>query len=171
MCENAWNLKKFLTCVCYRTDVSQGFGRTEGKWVTPQRLPDNRDISTLPATLDTFLTTPLYVQHIVALWNNIPMGSATLLTGGGYVTQEDGCFPVRDLMLRVFRFLHSILFLQSTLECSRVEWVIVCSIWPLTVEARRALWSVLFQELDIIILSKCEGTPLPILCLIIHIPC
>ena len=38
---------------------------------------------------------------------------------------------------------------------------IVRCIWPPTGEAIRTLWSVLFQELDIIILSKCEGTPFP----------
>ena len=159
MCENARNLQKILDVCLLQNRCESRFSQT---WGSDPRLPDNGDLSTPPVeTLETFLTSPT-TQY----WNN-----TSGFSSAQYVAQEDRYVLPRawpdavslPLSWPNSQYLNTCA--KSTLECSRVEWVIVHRIWPLL-----KYWgshscsgggSVLFQELDVIILSKCEATPSP----------
>ena len=98
--ENVWKCEespKILDLCLLQNRCESRFSQT---WGSDPRLPDNGDLSTPPVeTLETFLTTPT-TQY----WNN----TSGFNSAQSWPKRTGTCFPVRDLMLWAFRFLHPI---------------------------------------------------------------
>ena len=177
MCENVWmwNPKTCLTCVCNRADVSQGLAELR-KW---PKLLHNRAVKlflkhsqkhsfhkTCTLKLAAVAPKPSEWPRTWPKWTGgspPPVSCVSLPLSLGVVSMSAMCNNMFDFWMQCAQCVT--MLDSSNMYNSTWNVASYCHMCPL--EASELLmsiflyccwWELLFQELDIIILPKCEGT-------------